>query len=45
LRDSAVLAAAFAPAAKSCVAVDTLFRYVVAHDDSHQLTAIVLPAK
>jgi TonB family protein len=47
--DRAALAAAaattFAPAAKGCVAVDTLFRYVVARDDSHQLTAHVLPAK
>jgi TonB family protein len=47
--DRAALAAAtattFAPAAKGCVAVDTLFRYVVARDDSHQLTADVLPQK
>jgi TonB family protein len=47
--DRAALAAAkatsFAPAARSCVAVDTSFRYVVARDDAHQLTAVVLPLK
>jgi TonB family protein len=47
--DRAALAAAratsFAPAARGCVAVDTTFRYVVARDESHQLTAAVLPAK
>jgi len=47
--DRAALAAArassFAPAARGCVAVDTTFRYVVARDESHQITAAVLPAK
>jgi TonB family protein len=47
--DRAALAAAtattFTSAAKGCVAVDTMFRYVVARDDSHQLTAVVLPRK
>jgi hypothetical protein len=40
---AAATATTFAPAAKGCVAVDTMFRYVVARDDSHQRTADVLP--